>query len=212
MDVDDALVAHVDEKRAPEDPLSTPSGPPAEDDEDDVSLPSSSTSLSVASGKAGASAIVAAAFARETGIDILATAPDPLEPSLDLLAASARPLGIAPRPGDRWDDLFFRIFLDHIEPKLGMERPTILYEYPVSMAALSRPKLADPRVCERFELYVAGLELATDALSVVNAALERGLVINRTSATTLRLLPPYIITERDVDEAMGILSDALKAV
>jgi acetylornithine/succinyldiaminopimelate/putrescine aminotransferase len=59
---------------------------------------------------------------------------------------------------------------------------------------------------------IAGLELATDALSVVNAALERGLVINRTSATTLRLLPPYIITERDVDEAMGILSDALKAV
>jgi elongation factor P--(R)-beta-lysine ligase len=103
---------------------------------------------------------VADAFAREAGIDLLATAPDPHAPSLERLADAARRLSIAPRPGDRWDDLFFRIFFDHIEPKLGIGRPTILTEYPVSMAALSRPKDADPRVCERFELYVCGLELA----------------------------------------------------
>ena len=103
---------------------------------------------------------VAAAFERYTGIDLLATAPDPLHPSLDRLAGASGPLGIAPRPGDRWDDLFFRIFLERIEPKLGQGRATILYDYPVSMAALSRPKASDPRVCERFELYAAGLELA----------------------------------------------------
>jgi elongation factor P--(R)-beta-lysine ligase len=103
---------------------------------------------------------VAEAFARFCGIDILATAPDPLDPSLDLLAQAARPLGIAPHPGDSWEDLFFRIFLASIEPKLGIGAPTVLYDYPISMAALARAKPGDPRLCERFELYCCGLELA----------------------------------------------------
>jgi predicted acetylornithine/succinylornithine family transaminase len=58
---------------------------------------------------------------------------------------------------------------------------------------------------------IAGLDLAIDAQAVVAAALDRGLLINRTSTTVLRLLPPYITTERDVDEAMGILDEALTA-
>jgi lysyl-tRNA synthetase class 2 len=116
---------------------------------------------------------VAEAFNRECGIDLLATAPDPLNPSLDLLAAAAKPLGIAPRAGDRWDDLFFRIFLDRIEPKLGLGRPTILRDYPVSMAALSRPKANDPRLCERFELYICGLELANAFGELTDPAEQR---------------------------------------
>ncbi|HEX2117320.1 MAG TPA: amino acid--tRNA ligase-related protein, partial [Alphaproteobacteria bacterium] len=103
---------------------------------------------------------VADAFKRHTGLDILATAPDPRAPSLDLLAKAAAAIGIAPHAGDGWDDLFFRIFLERIEPKLGIGRATILYDYPVSMAALSRAKPDDPRVAERMELYVCGLELA----------------------------------------------------
>jgi acetylornithine/N-succinyldiaminopimelate aminotransferase len=59
---------------------------------------------------------------------------------------------------------------------------------------------------------IAGLEITVDALAVVNAALERGLVINRTSGTVIRLLPPYIVTEQDVDEAVTILGDAIKTV
>jgi len=116
---------------------------------------------------------VAEAFARHTGIDILATAPDPRAPSLALLAEAARPIGVAPRPGDAWDDLFFRIFLDHIEPRLGIGRATILYDYPISMAALSRPKASDPRLAERFELYVCGLELANAFGELTDAAEQR---------------------------------------
>ncbi len=103
---------------------------------------------------------VVEAFARFCGIDILATAPDPETPRLDLLAEAARPLGIAPHQGDSWEDLFFRIFLAAIEPKLGIGAPTVLYDYPISMAALARAKPGDKRLCERFELYVCGLELA----------------------------------------------------
>jgi lysyl-tRNA synthetase class 2 len=116
---------------------------------------------------------VAAAFLRYTGIDLLATAPDPQRPSLERLADAARPLGVSAKPGDRWDDLFFRIFLDHIEPKLGQGRATILYDYPVSMAALSRPKASDPRLCERFELYAAGLELANAFGELTDPAEQR---------------------------------------
>ncbi|MEO7192206.1 MAG: aspartate aminotransferase family protein [Vicinamibacterales bacterium] len=57
---------------------------------------------------------------------------------------------------------------------------------------------------------IAGLELASDALPVVNAALDRGLIINRTSANVIRLLPPYIITEREIDEALAILEESLR--
>ena len=58
---------------------------------------------------------------------------------------------------------------------------------------------------------LAGIELNRDATDVVAAALERGLLINRTATTVVRLLPPYIVTERDVDEAIGILDAVLSS-
>jgi elongation factor P--(R)-beta-lysine ligase len=116
---------------------------------------------------------VAEAFARHTSVDIFATAPDPHAPSLDLLAKAAARMGVAPRPGDAWDDLFFRIFLERIEPKLGIGRATILYDYPISMAALSRAKASDPRAAERMELYVCGLELANGFGELTDATEQR---------------------------------------
>lgn len=103
---------------------------------------------------------VADAFTRYADIDLLATAPDPAAPDAALLAREAARIGIRPHPGDSWEDLFFRISLDRIEPHLGVGRPTVLIDYPISMAALSRAKPEDPRLAERFEIYVCGLELA----------------------------------------------------
>lgn len=103
---------------------------------------------------------VAQAFERYVGIDLLATAPDPARPDAALLGAAAARAGIAPHAGDDWETLFFRVMLDRIEPQLGIAAPTILYDYPVALAALSRRKPEDPRLAERFELYVGGLELA----------------------------------------------------
>ena len=103
---------------------------------------------------------VAKAFAQYCGIDILATAPDPIAPDLGRLAAEAHRIGVEPHPGDDWEALYFRIFLDRIEPHLGIGAPTVLYDFPASMAALARRNPADGRVAERFELYVCGLELA----------------------------------------------------
>lgn len=103
---------------------------------------------------------VAEAFGRYCGLDLLATAPDPGKPDAGLLAAAAQGIGVRPHTEDDWETLFFRIFLERIEPALGIGVPTILYDYPVSMAALSRRSSDDPRLAERFEVYVCGLELA----------------------------------------------------
>ncbi|MCC7425581.1 MAG: EF-P lysine aminoacylase GenX [Alphaproteobacteria bacterium] len=116
---------------------------------------------------------VAEAFARYAGIDILATAPDPAAPDAALLRDAAARAGFPPRDGEGWEDLFFRILLDRIEPRLGFARPTFLVEYPASQAALARRKPTDPRVAERFELYVAGLELANGFAELTDAAEQR---------------------------------------
>jgi lysyl-tRNA synthetase class 2 len=116
---------------------------------------------------------VAAAFREYCGIDLLTTAPDPSRPDTDLLAAAARGVGIAPHPGDDWETLFFRIFLERIEPSLGLGAPTILYDYPLSMAALSRRSPDDPRLAERFEVYVCGLELANAFGELTDPAEQR---------------------------------------
>jgi len=117
---------------------------------------------------------VAEAFQRHVGLDILATiGPDNWNPDVNLLAPIARELGYHVAEDDRWDDLFFRIFLDRIEPKLGVGVPTILYDYPISMAALSRPSESDPRLAERFELYICGLELANAFGELTDAAEQR---------------------------------------
>ncbi len=57
-----------------------------------------------------------------------------------------------------------------------------------------------------------GLELDRDAGAVVPAALERGLIVNRTAETVIRLLPPLVITEAEAQEALGRLDAALAAV
>jgi len=113
------------------------------------------------------------AFQHYCGIDLLATTPDPWAPDREALAAEARRIGLFVSDNDTWEDVFFRIMLDRIEPFLGDERPLILCEYPVSMAALSRPAPHDPRVAERFELYACGVELANAFGELTDAAEQR---------------------------------------
>jgi lysyl-tRNA synthetase class 2 len=116
---------------------------------------------------------VAEAFGLHCGIDLLATAPDPSRPDADRLAEAANAIGVAPHAGDDWETLFFRIFLERIEPSLGLGAPTILYDYPASMAALSRRHPDDPRLAERFEVYVCGLELANAFGELTDPAEQR---------------------------------------
>jgi acetylornithine/succinyldiaminopimelate/putrescine aminotransferase len=59
---------------------------------------------------------------------------------------------------------------------------------------------------------IAALDLAFDAAPVVTAAFERGLLVNRTATTVIRMLPPFIVDESEIDEAVSILDASLEAV
>ncbi len=111
---------------------------------------------------------VAEAFREYAGFDVLALTGD-----MAGFRRAAKRLGITPGEKDDWDDIFFRIFLDRIEPHLGIPSPTILHGYPASMAALAKLDERDPRVAERFELYVAGVELANAFGELTDAAEQR---------------------------------------
>ncbi|GAB0112544.1 EF-P lysine aminoacylase EpmA [Acidisoma sp. C75] len=108
---------------------------------------------------------LAEAFRRHLGADLLGTAGDAAA-----LAASA---GVRLREGEDWEDLFFRLILGGIEPHLGQAHPTFLTHWPAAQAALARRDPADPRVAERFELFLCGMELANAFVELTDAAEQR---------------------------------------
>ena len=89
-------------------------------------------------------------------------------------AALARRAGATLRFGESWEDLFFRLMLERVEPALGRERPTFLTHWPALQAALARRDPADERVALRFELFVCGIELA-NAFEELTAPAEQRL-------------------------------------
>lgn len=103
---------------------------------------------------------VAAAFARYSGIDLLASVATDGSTDREALYQAVAGAGLRTAPDDNWADLFSRVMVEKVEPNLGLGRATVLCEYPVAEAALARPSSADPRVAERFELYCCGVELA----------------------------------------------------
>lgn len=58
------------------------------------------------------------------------------------------------------DEWLNYLLAEQVEPKLGRGRPTILFDYPATQAALAKVRQDDPPVAERFELYIDGIELA----------------------------------------------------
>ncbi len=61
---------------------------------------------------------------------------------------------------DSWETCFHYLFVDQVEPALGkMDRPVFLYNYPASLSVMARLSPQDPRLCERVELYMGGVEL-----------------------------------------------------
>jgi lysyl-tRNA synthetase class 2 len=98
---------------------------------------------------------VAQAFERHAGIDLMAVLCDRAG-----FAAAAAAADIRVAVDDSWSDIFSRVLVERVEPRLGNGRATILTEYPRDEAALARANPRDPRVAERFELFMCGVELA----------------------------------------------------
>jgi lysyl-tRNA synthetase class 2 len=114
-------------------------------------------------------------MARHAGIDLAGDEPP------EALAAKARAAGIDPGSAHSWDDIFFQIFLDRIEPHLGQTRPTFVFDWPAPLAALARRHPSDPRLAERFELYAGGLELANAFGELTDPAEQRARFVAETA-------------------------------
>ena len=111
---------------------------------------------------------VADAFLVHAGIELVGVLRDRAA-----FAAAALARGIRIAADDTWSDIFSRILVEKVEPKLGIGRATLLCEYPLSEAALARAMPEDPRFAERFELYACGVELANGFAELTDAAEQR---------------------------------------
>ncbi|MDX1922665.1 MAG: EF-P lysine aminoacylase EpmA [Alphaproteobacteria bacterium] len=116
---------------------------------------------------------VADAFFKYADVDVLASMDDVQHPSATRIMAEATRIGVRTANDDTWDDVVLRIIGEKIEPHLGGDAPCFLTDYPLPLAALARAKPSDPRVAERFELYVCGLELANAFVELTDASIQR---------------------------------------
>ena len=138
------------------------------------------------------------AFLRHAGVDLAACDGD-----ADRLRGAARAAGRDAGPdGEPFDDAFFRLMLEAVEPRLGAGRPTWLVDWPASMAALSRVKASDPRWAERFELYAGGLELANGFSELTDPVEQRARLLEE-QALRRRLGRPVLPLDEEFLAALG---------
>jgi lysyl-tRNA synthetase class 2 len=93
------------------------------------------------------------------GVDILAA------PDLESLRQAACAAGLEPGDAPNWGRMVDELFGEKVEPNLV--QPTFMTDYPVELSPLAKRKASDPRLVERFELFVAGMELG-NAFSELN--------------------------------------------
>jgi len=144
------------------------------------------------------------AFARWCGLDLLATIGPDGEGDGSALLAAAAAAGHGLPPDLSWEDAFFRLMLDHVEPRIGRDRGTFLTHWPAPQAALARRDPEDPRAALRFEVFVAGLELA-NAFDELTDPAEQRARFHRDVADRQRLHPeaPGWPVDEDFLAALG---------
>src|SRR5262249_50480524 len=148
---------------------------------------------------------VAEAFAQFANIDILATLA-PGAADRDRFARAAEDAGIRIAADDRWADIFSRVLVERIEPNLGIGRATVLDQYPAVLSALAK-RACDPRLAERFELYLCGIEIANGFGELTDPAEQRRQLEQEMAEKQRRYGERYPIDE-DFLAALGYMPEA----
>jgi lysyl-tRNA synthetase class 2 len=117
------------------------------------------------------------------------------EPRSLLEEARSKGYRFGPSEDYSYEEVFFKIFLEAVEPRLGVPKPTLLYDYPARMAALARLKPGSPLWAERFELYAAGMELANAFSELIDPVEQRRRFEEEQRARAARGAPVYPIDE-----------------
>jgi elongation factor P--(R)-beta-lysine ligase len=99
------------------------------------------------------------------------------------------------------------VLVERLEPRLGLERATILYEYPAVQSPLARPKESDPRLAERFELYACGVELA-NGFGELNDAAEQRRRLEEQMAEKQRIYGERYPIDEDFLAALAVMPPA----
>lgn len=105
------------------------------------------------------------------------------------------------------EDCFDEIMVDKIEPKLGSPQPTFLYDYPAPCGALARLKPENRLLAERFELYIAGLELCNGFSELTDPAEQRERFEKEQQLRRSFNKPAYPMPEKFLD-ALSDMPDA----
>ena len=129
------------------------------------------------------------AFYKFTGIY-----PDSIEKMNDFLKKNEKHF----KPSDDWESLFFRIYAFYIEPNLGKEKLTFIYDYPPELSAMA--KVVDGKG-KRFEAYINGIEL-------VNGYWE----LNDAEELEKRLIEDIKTKEKETGKKYKIDKEFLKAI
>lgn len=112
--------------------------------------------------------------------------------------------GFSASKEDSYEVLFYILFLNFIEPHLGIDRPVIIHHYPAQMAALAKINVTDTRYAERFEVYVQGVELANAFSELTEAAEQRTRLEGEQQERTSRGMSTFALDE-DFLEAVALL-------
>jgi len=115
---------------------------------------------------------------------------------LTLEQAFSRYAGVSAEALSSDEDAFFRVLVEQVEPQLGRVRPVFLTGYPASMASLARLDPTNAAVADRFEAYVAGVELCNGFGELIDPVEQRERLIRDQSARRAQGLPVYPIDER----------------
>ena len=91
---------------------------------------------------------------------------------------------------------FDEIMVERIEPRLGLSRPTFIYDYPACCGALARLKPGDPSLAERFELYIGGLEVANAFSELTDPAEQRARFTAEAAERDKLGKAPYPVAEK----------------
>ncbi len=71
----------------------------------------------------------------------------------------------SPKKDERWEDAFFKVFLEVVEPNLPSDPPTLVKDYPAQLAALAALN-PDKKTAQRFEIYWKGMEICNGCVEL----------------------------------------------
>ena len=99
---------------------------------------------------------------------------------------------------------FDEVMVQEIEPHLGVEKPTFIYDFPAERGALAHLKSENPALAERFELYIGGLELANAFSELIDPVEQRKRFHSEEAFRRSMNKPPYPVPEKFLAELEGM--------